>query len=428
MVDIERAHGIPVEEELHPGRVRADAHVHRLPGIEVPVGEYVHERRLVVVRPFRAEHIRAVLGEPGGVVLPEVAVLGGIRRWLTDVVESRPDELPGAEFRVPVPDYALLGILRAPAGAAVAQGGALLVIVRQHRLRQGEVVYTTALHDGSGFAAIDEPVRVLLVVLAGAVQLDVTSVEEESVVGGELHRAESEAAGSALYHVAAAYQLGYCIIKVRVVDIPPSGGIHPDNLPREGIRRARLPYRRRNAGYVRRAGVALGARHGIPLPVEKRGAHAEPGNRSALRADDLRLHRKFPAALHGLCGEVHAVVAKVDIRVFTQPYIAENTGAGIPPGVRGAVVYPDGDDILAVPYQRGNIVLERRVAVLPLPCLLAVYIHGAVHIHAVKPYRSAYSRLPAVGEPLPVPAGGGGIQVVGVPYQPVVWKVHGGEI
>ena len=165
MVDIERAHRIPVKEELHPGRVGADAHVHRLPGIEVPVGEYVHERRLVVVRPFRAEHIRAVLGEPGGVVLPEVAVLGGIRRWLTDVVESRPDELPGAEFRVPVPDYALLGILRAPAGAAVAQGGALLVIVRQHRLRQGEVVYTTALHDGSGFAAIDEPVRVLLVVL-----------------------------------------------------------------------------------------------------------------------------------------------------------------------------------------------------------------------------------------------------------------------
>ena len=61
----------------------------------------MNERSLLIVRPLCAENVRAVFRESRGVVLTEIGILRAVRGRLSDVVESTPDELTRAEFRVP---------------------------------------------------------------------------------------------------------------------------------------------------------------------------------------------------------------------------------------------------------------------------------------------------------------------------------------
>ena len=165
VVDVERSLRFSVQEKLHPRRIGTNSDIYRLTLVEIPVRENMNERSLLIVRPLCAENVRAVFRESRGVVLTEIGILRAVRGRLSDVVESTPDELTRAEFRVPVLYNALLGVLRAPAGAAISDQGALLVIVREYGLREREVIYAAALNHRGGLAAVDRPVGVSRVVL-----------------------------------------------------------------------------------------------------------------------------------------------------------------------------------------------------------------------------------------------------------------------
>ena len=165
VVDVERSLGFSVQEKLYPRRIGTNSDIYRLTLVEIPVRENMNERSLLIVRPLCAENVRAVFRESRGVVLTEIGILRAVRGRLSDVVESTPDELTRAEFRVPVLYNALLGVLRAPAGAAISDRGALLVIVREYGLREREVIYAAALNHRGSLAAVDRPVGVSLVVL-----------------------------------------------------------------------------------------------------------------------------------------------------------------------------------------------------------------------------------------------------------------------
>ncbi len=144
--------------------VAAHAHVNLLSLIEIPIGEEV-QNRLFWVRPGGLEHIKAVLLEACGVQHAKIGVLGVIGRGFTQVILPCPDKLAQGEGRVAVVLDAVIYALGAPTGGAVAQGRGLHVVIRQHGLPEREAVDASALYGGAGFAAVNNPVRKLLMVL-----------------------------------------------------------------------------------------------------------------------------------------------------------------------------------------------------------------------------------------------------------------------
>ena len=125
----------------------------------------MNERRLLIICPLGTEDICAVLGEACGIYLTEVAVLCIVGSRLADVVKACPDELTSAELGVTVGNDARLGVLCSPACGAVAQSGALLVIIGEDGLCKGEVIYATALYNRGGLTSVDHPVGMLFVLL-----------------------------------------------------------------------------------------------------------------------------------------------------------------------------------------------------------------------------------------------------------------------
>ena len=89
----------------------------------------MNERRLLIICPLGTEDICAVLGEACGIYLTEIAVLCVVGSRLADLVKACPDELTCAELSVTVGNDARLDVLCAPACGAVAQSGALTVII-----------------------------------------------------------------------------------------------------------------------------------------------------------------------------------------------------------------------------------------------------------------------------------------------------------
>ena len=124
----------------------------------------MHERLCTAVRPSATENIRAVLLEARSVKLPEVAVLAVVRGGFTDVVETRPYKLSGAVFGVAVAEYAPLPVFRRPNRGAVAEGGALPVVVAEVSLFERKVVYPAAGHYRGCLAAVDAAVGVFRMV------------------------------------------------------------------------------------------------------------------------------------------------------------------------------------------------------------------------------------------------------------------------
>ena len=119
MVNFFFANFLAVKKQLYLGCIGSYPNVYILSLVEIPVGENVNKGRFFIVCPFSTENECAVLGESGGIVLSEIAVLGGIGGRLADIVEACPDELSRAEFRVTVSDNAVFGIFRAPACGTV---------------------------------------------------------------------------------------------------------------------------------------------------------------------------------------------------------------------------------------------------------------------------------------------------------------------
>jgi hypothetical protein len=88
-----------------------------------------------------------------------------IWRRFSDIVKARPEELTKREWRIPFRDNARLRRLGAPARRAVAKGRALLIVISQNGRLKREMIDSPALYDRSGFAAVNDPIRMLVVML-----------------------------------------------------------------------------------------------------------------------------------------------------------------------------------------------------------------------------------------------------------------------
>lgn len=88
-----------------------------------------------------------------------------IRCRLTDVVNSCPDELSTGIGGISVHNDTVFRIFGCPAGSTVAQSGALFVCFDQCRPIQREMIDAAALYDRRSLASVDDPVRILFMVL-----------------------------------------------------------------------------------------------------------------------------------------------------------------------------------------------------------------------------------------------------------------------
>ena len=154
-----------VYDQLHLGQVGQNAHIDHLAGVKVPVGQQVQHGLFLPGVPACLIGVEIILGKPGGIHQAKIAVLGVIGRRLADVVNAAPQELSQLIGVQLVGGDAGLVALRAPAGAAVAQAGALLIVVHQQRLGQGEVIDAPALNHRGGLAAVDHPAGIFFMVL-----------------------------------------------------------------------------------------------------------------------------------------------------------------------------------------------------------------------------------------------------------------------
>ena len=152
------AKGLAVQEQFHRRAIAHHRHIHQLAFVPVPVHTDVYHGLLV---PEGLAGIVGILGEAGGIRVAKVAVAGMIGRGLADVVDARPHELAQRKLGIAVLGEHDAQILGAPAGGAVEQGGALQVIVTEDIGGFREMIDAAAEHHGGGFAAVDDPIRVL---------------------------------------------------------------------------------------------------------------------------------------------------------------------------------------------------------------------------------------------------------------------------
>ena len=125
----------------------------------------MNNRGFFVVGPFGLENIGAVLAESGSVYLTEIAVFGTVWGGFPYVVKPAPYKLSRAVLRVSVGNNAAFRVGSRPACGTVAERRALFIVVCQNRTGKREVIYPSALHHRSGFAAVNHPVGVFFVML-----------------------------------------------------------------------------------------------------------------------------------------------------------------------------------------------------------------------------------------------------------------------
>ena len=115
--------------------------------------------------PLCAEEIVGILRKSRCIHLPEIAVFRLIRCRLTDVVNSCPDELSTGIGGISVHNDTVFRIFGCPAGSTVAQSGALFVCFDQCRPIQREMIDAAALYNRRSLTSVDDPVRILFMVL-----------------------------------------------------------------------------------------------------------------------------------------------------------------------------------------------------------------------------------------------------------------------
>ena len=115
--------------------------------------------------PLCAEEIVGILRKSRCIHLPEIAVFRLIRCRLTDVVNSCPDELSTGIGGISVHNDTVFRIFGCPAGSTVTQSGALFVCFDQCRPIQREMIDAAALYNRRSLASVDDPVRILFMVL-----------------------------------------------------------------------------------------------------------------------------------------------------------------------------------------------------------------------------------------------------------------------
>ena len=119
----------------------------------------------MAVPPCRLPNIVRILGKPCRVELPEIRILGMIRRRLSQIIETRPQKLPHRKLQIPVNGNAVFQRPCPPARNAVAKGGALQIIFRKDLRLKRKVIDSPALDNRRSFTSIDAPVGMSLVVL-----------------------------------------------------------------------------------------------------------------------------------------------------------------------------------------------------------------------------------------------------------------------
>ena len=115
--------------------------------------------------PLCAEEIVGILRKSRCIHLPEIAVFRLIRRRLTDVVNGCPDELSTGIGGISVHNDTVFRIFGRPAGSTVTQSGALFVLLDQSRPIQRKMIDAAALYDRRSLASVNDPVRILFMVL-----------------------------------------------------------------------------------------------------------------------------------------------------------------------------------------------------------------------------------------------------------------------
>ena len=115
--------------------------------------------------PFRTENVIRIFGKSRRVHLSEIAVFRLIGSRLTDIVNSRPDELAAGIGSISVHNNTIFRIFCCPACGTVTQCGALLIRFDQGRPLQGKMIYAAALDYRRSFASVDDPVRIFFMML-----------------------------------------------------------------------------------------------------------------------------------------------------------------------------------------------------------------------------------------------------------------------
>ena len=154
-----------VYKQLHSRGIGTGPDINQLAFVKIPVRKQVHHRFFPIIRPCRLVNIIRILWKARRVQLPEIRAARMVRRRLPDKVKPAPYKLPAG---IRMPQLGLNARFRRPGTPArrrVAKRRALLVHIGQHALAVRKMINAPALHDGSGLASINNPVRVLLMVL-----------------------------------------------------------------------------------------------------------------------------------------------------------------------------------------------------------------------------------------------------------------------
>ena len=125
----------------------------------------MHHRLPAIICPCRLPDVIGILRKARRINLTEIGILCMVGCRLANIVKTGPEKLAHGKGRISVYRNAVLHGSCSPAGNTVSKGRALLIILRQDPCLQREVIYTPALNDRGGFASVNHPIRVLLMML-----------------------------------------------------------------------------------------------------------------------------------------------------------------------------------------------------------------------------------------------------------------------
>ena len=125
----------------------------------------MHHRLPAIICPCRLPDVIGILRKARRINLTEIGILCMVGCRLANIVKTGPEKLSHGKGRISVYRNTVLHGSCSPAGNTVSKSRALLIILRQDPCLQWEVIYTPALNDRGGFASVNHPVRVLLMML-----------------------------------------------------------------------------------------------------------------------------------------------------------------------------------------------------------------------------------------------------------------------
>ena len=165
MIQLLSSEALPVDEKFHLLCVRADAKIDLLTDIKIPVRENMHHRICPDIGPCGLPDIVGILREAGGINDSKIGILRVIGRRLSDVIKAGPEELSHGEIQIPVNGNTSFHALCAPACHRVSECRALLILIRKDSRPQREVINAAACADGACLRSVNDPVRVLFMMI-----------------------------------------------------------------------------------------------------------------------------------------------------------------------------------------------------------------------------------------------------------------------